>query len=60
MPSRLVPGENRGGADRGPEPAQLFVVSLGSCVAAIVLAYCETHDLDAIDFEFEGERGAGD
>lgn len=42
-----------GGSNRGPEPAQLFVVSLGSCVAAIVLAYCETHDLDARDLRVD-------
>jgi len=51
-----VPAE-MGGHDRGLEPAQLFVVSLGSCVAALVQAYCEHHDVDArdlrVDVDFE-------
>jgi len=55
-----VPNE-MGGEDRGPEPAQLFVVSLGACVAAIVQAYCAAHDLDGrdlcvdVDFEKTGQ-----
>ena len=55
-----VPNE-MGGEDRGPEPAQLFVVSLGACVAAIVQTYCAAHDLDGrdlrvdVDFEKTGE-----
>ena len=55
-----VPTE-MGGEDRGPEPAQLFIVSLGACVAAIVQAYCNAHDLDGrdlrvdVDFEKTGE-----
>lgn len=55
-----VPPE-MGGEDRGPEPAQLFAVSLGACVAAIVQAYCVTHDIDGrdlrvdVDFEKTGE-----
>jgi putative redox protein len=50
-----------GGTDRGPEPAQLFAVSLGACVAAIVQAYCAAHDVDGrdlrvdVDFEKTGE-----
>jgi uncharacterized OsmC-like protein len=35
-----------GGKGRGPTPPDLFVVSLGSCVAAYVAAYCERHGLD--------------
>jgi len=29
-----------GGKDRGPQPPELFVASLGSCVAALVANYC--------------------
>ncbi|MFU8889254.1 MAG: OsmC family protein [Trueperaceae bacterium] len=53
--------QGMGGEDRGPEPAQLFVVSLGACVAAIVQAYCAAHEIDdrdlrvEVDFEKTGE-----
>jgi putative redox protein len=53
--------QGMGGEDRGPEPAQLFVASLGACVAAIVQAYCAAHDVDGrdlrvdVDFEKTGE-----
>jgi putative redox protein len=30
-----------GGTGRGPTPPELFVTSLGSCVAAFVARYCE-------------------
>lgn len=49
-----------GGSDRGPMPPQLFIASLGSCVAALVAEYCENHNLDAtglsvnVDFEKGG------
>jgi uncharacterized OsmC-like protein len=36
-----------GGKGRGPTPPELFVPSLGSCVAAYVAAYCRTAGLDA-------------
>ena len=36
-----------GGEDRGPTPPELFIASLGSCVAALVADYCERKDLDA-------------
>jgi putative redox protein len=46
-----------GGADRGPTPPELFVASLGSCVAAFVAQYCERTGLDttdlAVDVAFE-------
>jgi putative redox protein len=35
-----------GGQDRGPTPPELFVASLGSCVAAYVATYCENHNVD--------------
>ena len=43
-----VPG-TMGGRDRGPTPPELFVASLGSCVAAFVASYCERAGLDARD-----------
>ena len=42
-----------GGQDRGLGPAQLFVVSLGSCVATLVQEYCEHHDVDARDLRVD-------
>lgn len=36
-----------GGKGRGPTPPELFVASLGSCVAAYVAAYCQTAGLEA-------------
>ena len=46
-----------GGRDRGPMPPQLFIASLGSCVAALIAEYCEGHELSAegmtVDVEFE-------
>lgn len=38
-----------GGSDRGPTPPDLFVASLGSCVAAFVASYCERTGLDTTD-----------
>ena len=32
--------DSMGGKDRGPQPPELFVASLGSCVAALVANYC--------------------
>jgi putative redox protein len=42
-----------GGEDRGPEPAQLFIVSLGACVATLVQEYCLHHDIDARDLRVD-------
>ncbi len=46
-----------GGQDRGPTPPELFVASLGSCVAAFVASYCERTGLDteglSVDVTFE-------
>jgi putative redox protein len=45
------------GKDRGPTPPQLFIASLGSCVAALVAEFCEEHGIDAtgltVDVGFE-------
>ncbi|MBN1878351.1 MAG: OsmC family protein [Anaerolineae bacterium] len=38
--------ESMGGSDRGPMPPQLFVASLGSCIAAFVAQYCEKNGID--------------
>ena len=38
-----------GGSDRAPTPPQLFVVSLGSCVAAFIVTYCQKAGIDASD-----------
>ena len=35
-----------GGKDRAPTPPELFVASLGSCVAAFVASYCQRVGLD--------------
>ncbi len=46
-----------GGRDRGPTPPQLFVASLGSCVAAYVASYCDRAGIDdqglAVDVMFD-------
>lgn len=51
-----VPG-SMGGSDRGPEPPQLFVASLGSCIGAFVAQYCENNGIDdtgmTIEMHFE-------
>ena len=38
-----------GGSDRGPTPPEIFVASLGSCVAAFVANYCHQAGVDARD-----------
>jgi uncharacterized OsmC-like protein len=35
-----------GGSDRGPTPPEVFVASLGSCVAALVANYCNKAKLN--------------
>src|SRR5581483_1901371 len=68
MNLEAVMGENRlvidvpksiGGKGRGPTPSDLFVASLGSCVAAFVADYCERVGLDttglSVDVSFEAE-----
>ncbi|MFW5691798.1 MAG: OsmC family protein [Chloroflexota bacterium] len=49
-----------GGSDRGPMPPQLFIASIGSCVAALVAEYCEKHDIDTtglrVDVSFDKEE----
>lgn len=49
--------EVMGGKDRALQPPQLFIVSIGSCVGAMVMDYCQRHELDAsgmiIDVDFE-------
>jgi uncharacterized OsmC-like protein len=35
-----------GGSDRGPTPPEIFVASLGSCVAALVANYCNKAKLN--------------
>jgi putative redox protein len=51
-----VPPE-MGGRNRGPTPPQLFVASLGSCVAAYVANYCDRARIDdhglAVDVTFD-------
>ncbi|MBK8988506.1 MAG: OsmC family protein [Chloroflexi bacterium] len=53
-----VPKE-MGGQDRGPQPPQLFIASIGSCVAALIAEYCANHDSDAsgmrVDVSFDKE-----
>jgi len=42
-----------GGNDRGPTPIELFVSSLGTCVAMVISTYCEEHHIDAHDLQVE-------
>lgn len=45
--------ESMGGQDRGPQPPQLFIASIGSCVAALIAEYCDNHDTDASDMRVD-------
>ncbi|WP_129630082.1 OsmC family protein [Candidatus Oscillochloris fontis] len=40
-----------GGSDRGPTPPEVFVASLGSCIAAFVAQYCNRVGIDASGLE---------
>jgi uncharacterized OsmC-like protein len=42
-----------GGKDRAPTPPELFVASLGSCVAAFVASYCQRVGLDSRELTVE-------
>lgn len=42
-----------GGSDRGLQPPQLFVASLGSCIGAFVAQYCEQVGIDDKDMTVE-------
>ena len=46
-----------GGSDRGPQPPQLFIASLGSCIGAFVAQYCEKNGIDdegmTVEMSFE-------
>jgi putative redox protein len=42
-----------GGQDRGFMPPQLFIVSLGACVAALIAEYCESHDINTTGLEVD-------
>jgi uncharacterized OsmC-like protein len=45
--------ESMGGSDRGPMPPQLFIASLGACVAAFVADYCERAGIDDSDMSVD-------
>jgi putative redox protein len=49
--------DSMGGTDRGPTPPQIFIASLGSCIAAFVAHYCNNVGLDttgmSVDVSFE-------
>jgi putative redox protein len=42
-----------GGNDRGPQPPQLFIASLGSCIGAFVAQYCEKNGIDDVGMTVE-------
>ncbi|MDI9549599.1 MAG: OsmC family protein [Chloroflexota bacterium] len=42
-----------GGSDRGPTPPEVFVASLGSCVAAFVAQYCERNGVNTTDLSVD-------
>jgi uncharacterized OsmC-like protein len=42
-----------GGSDRAPTPPELFVASLGSCVGAFVVQYCNNAAIDARDMTID-------
>ena len=39
--------------ERALTPPQLFIVSLGACVSALISGYCESHDIDATGLEVD-------
>ena len=47
-----------GGSDRGPQPPDVFMASLGACVAALVADYCNRANLNTdgltVDVTYEG------
>lgn len=45
--------EGMGGQDRGAQPPQLFIASIGSCVAALIAEYCANHNTDASDMRVD-------
>jgi len=45
--------DSMGGTDRGPTPPQVFVASLGSCIAAFVAHYCNNVGLDTTDMSVD-------
>jgi putative redox protein len=49
--------ESMGGDDRAPQPPQLFIASLGSCIGAFVAQYCEKNGIDdegmVVDISFD-------
>lgn len=53
--------DTMGGLERGIMPPQLFIVSLGSCIAALITDYCNHHGLDAtglkVDVSFDKSNG---
>ena len=42
-----------GGKDRGPTPPDVFIASLGSCVAAFVASYCEKTGINSTDLSVD-------
>jgi len=42
-----------GGKDRGPTPPELFVASLGSCIAAFAASYCHQAGIDTKDLSVD-------
>lgn len=45
--------DSMGGTDRGPTPPQVFIASLGSCIAAFVAHYCNNVGLDTTDMSVD-------
>jgi len=42
-----------GGKGRAPTPPDMFVVSIGACIAAFIAHYCEQHGIDTRDLSVE-------
>jgi putative redox protein len=45
--------DSMGGTDRGPTPPQVFIASLGSCIAAFVANYCNNVGIDTTDLSVD-------
>ncbi len=56
-----VPGTPAwGGKDRAPTPPDFFIVSLGSCIAAFVVQYCQNVGIDSQDMSVDVDYDKSD
>lgn len=49
-----------GGKDRGPVPPELFMSSIGSCVAVLFAHFCAEHAMDTSDLQVDVDYEVAD